>query len=310
LADTKIILLPPNEEGLAPVVWVDGQPIESGTLITSLDDAEEAGERFGVSPRKIITGASEAQFPTISNSKINVNSNTAVYFDLLTGPAYSMKMANGFHHIKMTWFSQKAGVATYNRNEILAPQIYAEAAEPLDVSQTDTYYMPIYKDKTIRASDIFVDLSGSYNYYWFIDPDNNFLTPVVGDSLTLAPQNKEKTIKVKLIATQSLEDDSFKIFEKVFEVKVYVPGIELDPEKLAEGTIAGNLVPIAEAPDDETHPCQVRVARRRSDRAHDRAVPDRDQGCRRQSFRHPAHPPRGRDDADAESSGQGARFLR
>ena len=38
----------------------------------------------------------------------------------------------------------------------------------------------------------------------------------------------------------------------------------------------------AQAPDDEDHPRQVRVAGGRSDRAHHRALPHRDQGRRRQ----------------------------
>jgi len=263
LADTKIILLPPNEEGLTPNVLVNGNPISSGTLVTSLTDAETASTLFGVSPQNIITGASQVDFPTISNVAINVDANTAVYFDILSGSAYSMSMENGFHHIKMTWFNDKAETATYNQSELLSPQIYAGSADPLDISQTDTYYTPIYKEKTINASDIFVDLSGAYNYYWFIDPDNNQLTPQVGNSLTLAPQKEEKTIKVKLIATQNIEDDSFDSFEKIFSVKVYVPGIKLNKDSLDEGIIAGTLIPIHDAPDDDLSEIPFSIFRKR-----------------------------------------------
>ena len=50
----------------------------------------------------------------------------------------------------------------------------------------------------------------------------------------------------------------------------------------------------AEAPGDEDHARQVRVAGRGPDRAHDRAVPHRDQGRRRQAVRHRRRDPRRR----------------
>ena len=263
LADTKIILLPTGESGLPTEVLVNGEAIPNGTLVTSLNDEEEAIKRFGMNPPNIVLGAQYVVFPTINNARINVDEDSAVFFDQLDGSAYSMSMENGFHHIKMTWFNRQARTATYNQNELLAPQIYADSAPPMDVSQTDTFYMPIYKNKTFHASEIFVDLAGAYQYYWFIDPDNNQLTPQTGNSLTIAPQTEEKTIKVKLVASQNLQDDSFETYEKIFNVKVYIPGIELDEAQLAKGVIAGKLIPIPQAPNDDLSGIPFSVFRKR-----------------------------------------------
>ena len=65
-----------------------------------------------------------------------------------------------------------------------------------------------------------------------------------------------------------------------------------------------------EAPVDEDHARQVRVAGRGPDRAHDRALPHRDQGRRRQAVRHRRRDPRRRHDADAEGPGEGQGVLR
>ncbi len=263
LADTKIILLPADDEGETPAVTADDQPISFGTLVTSLTNKEEAAKKFGVSPRNIVTGVSEVRFPTVSNALINVSENKAVYFDQLTGSSYNMSMENGYYQIKMTWFDQYANIASYNQNEILAPQIYASSADPIDVSQTDTYYMPIFKDKEIRASEIFVDLAGDYNYYWFLNPETNTLTPEVGNTLNIAGQNEEKKFKVKLVATQNIEDNSFETFEKTFTVIVYIPTINLDPEQLGEGIIAGDMEPIQRAAGDDLSDIPFSVFRKR-----------------------------------------------
>ena len=263
LADTKILLLPPNEEGDTPEVTAGGELIGYGTLVTSLTDEEAAAKKFGVSPRNIVTGVDEIRFPTISNALINLSETKAVYFDQLEGSSYSMQMENAYYQIKMTWFDEGAGTATYNQNEILAPQIYAGAAEPIDVSQTDTVYMPIFKDGQVRASDIFVDLSGAYKYYWFINPETNVLTPEVGDTLNIAAQEEEKSFNVKLVATQSLEDPSFETFEKTFKVVIYTPEINLNPEKINEGLIAGDMTPIPQAQGDDLSEIPFSVFRKR-----------------------------------------------
>ncbi|MFH1410356.1 MAG: S-layer homology domain-containing protein [Patescibacteria group bacterium] len=263
LADTKIILLPPNEEGLAPEVTANGEVISFGTLVTSLTDKEMAAKRFGVSPKNIVTGAKEIRFPTISNAYIKVNENKAVYFDQLEGSSYSMAMENGYYQIKLTWFDKYADIATYNQNEILAPQIYASDAKPIDVSQTDTYYMPIFKKKTIRASEIFVDLAGTYKYYWFINPETNRLTPTVGDTLVIPAQEEEKSFQIKLVATQDIGDDGFEKYEKTFTVNVYVPTISLDPELIKDGIVAGNMTPIKQAEGDDLSNIPFSVFRKR-----------------------------------------------
>lgn len=263
LADTKILLLPANEEGDAPEVTAGGEPIGYGTLVTSMTSEEAAAKKFGVSPRNIVTGVDEIRFPTISNALIKVSENKAVYFDQLQGSSYSMQMENGYYQIKMTWFDENAGTATYNQNEILAPQIYAGAAEPIDVSQADTFYMPIFKDKQIKASEIFVDLAGAYEYYWFINPETNVLTPEVGDTLTIPAQDEEKSFNVKLVATQNLEDPSFETFEKTFKVQVYTPAVNLDQDKLNEGVIAGDMTPIPQAAGDDLSDIPFSVFRKR-----------------------------------------------
>ena len=66
----------------------------------------------------------------------------------------------------------------------------------------------------------------------------------------------------------------------------------------------------SEAPRDEDHARQVRVAGRGADRAHDRAVPHGDQGRGRQDVRHLRRDPGRRPDAHAEGAGQGQGVLR
>lgn len=263
LPDTKILLLPPDGEGFPPEATAGGQKIEFGTLVTSLESKEEAAAKFGVNPRNIVTGAKDIRFPTINNALIKLSENKAVYFDQLGGSAYSMNMENGYYQIKMTWFDQKADTATYNKNEILAPQVYSTSGEPIDVSQTDTYYMPIFKEKKIKASEIFVDLAGVYKYYWFINPESNRLTPQVGDTLTITPQKEAKKFKVKLVATQDISDESFKTYEKTFEVVVYVPTITLDSDSMNKGIVAGNMSPIPQAKDDNLSDIPFSVFRKR-----------------------------------------------
>ena len=66
----------------------------------------------------------------------------------------------------------------------------------------------------------------------------------------------------------------------------------------------------SEAPQHQAHARQARVAGRRADRTHHRAVPHRDQGCRRRDQRHPGRDPGGRHDAHAEGAGEGEGVLR
>ena len=66
----------------------------------------------------------------------------------------------------------------------------------------------------------------------------------------------------------------------------------------------------AQAPRDQDHARQIRKPRRGSDRADDRALPHRDQGCRHQARRHRRRDPGRRPDAHAESAGQGEGVLR
>ncbi len=243
MADTRILLLPVNEEGETPDVFVGGVKLEFGTLVTSLDNQQEAVERFGIKPNQTVINASEIHFPTVNDAKIDVSAYSAVYFDQLQGNGYEMQMENGFYHIRMTWFDALARLANYNQSEILAPQLVAGGFEPLDISQDDTVKVPIFTEKTINASDIFVDLGGNYTYYWHIDPENKNTEPQEGEKLIIPPQDELKNIPVSLIASQNLEDPSFEVFEKEFLIEVYAPDVNLSQTRLDEGLIAGDMTP-------------------------------------------------------------------
>ena len=163
LSDVKFVLLPTDENGEVPEVTVDNRyVIPYGTLVTSMENEETAQKYFGVKSDNIITGAKKITFTTINNATISVDDNIAFFFDKYTGPSYSVDMENGFYHIKMTWFDKYGRVATYNHNELLSPQIYADAAPPIDIAFDKEYYVPVYKEKLFRASNIFVDLGGAY----------------------------------------------------------------------------------------------------------------------------------------------------
>jgi uncharacterized repeat protein (TIGR01451 family) len=266
LPDVKFVLLPPNEDESAPEVIVDNrQVIPYGTLVTSMKDKEEAQKYFGIKSDNIITSAKKIKFSTIGSATISVDENTAFYFDKYAGPNYSINMENGFYHIKMMWFDKSGRTSTYNQSELLSPQTYAGAAAPIDIAFDTVYYTPIYKEKVIRASSIFTDLSGAYKYYWYMDVENNPLTPEVGKELLIPAQKEPKEFLVKLVATQDIEDKNFKRFEKTFKVVVYVPSIELDGEKLSNGIVKGKLSPIPEAPDDNLGDIPFSLFRKRWD---------------------------------------------
>lgn len=263
LDEVKIILLPTNEDGLTPEVYAGETKIEYGTLVTSLTDKVEISEKFGLRPGKVVTNKDEINFPTINNAQINLSDHAAVYFDKLQGSAYSLEMENQYQQIRMTWFDKNAGTSTYNKNEILAPQIYAGTTEPVDLGQS-TYYVPIYKEKEIKATDLFADLGGGYKYYWYIDPDKNKLSPVVGGTLILGPRKEVKKIKIKLVATQDILDPSFERFEKTFVVQVYAPEINLNQEQLDQGIIAGEMKAPAVAGEDDLSSIPLSVFRKRA----------------------------------------------
>lgn len=245
-ADTKLILLPANEDGTPAEAFVNGDiPISYGTLVTSLADSEEAIEMFGIVPSNVITQAEHVHFPGINNAQINVSELKAVYFDQLQGNAYSLQMINGYHHVKMTWFDENARTATYNKNEILAPQSYASSLEPIEISQElPVYYAPIYKEISIPASDLFVDISGNHEFYWFMDTESE--NYIQGETLTIPAQKFIETLDMKVVASKDINDDSFNKIEQAFKVEVYAPEITLEQEALNNGIIKGELIPIEE----------------------------------------------------------------
>ncbi|MBU1682326.1 S-layer homology domain-containing protein [Patescibacteria group bacterium] len=263
LPDTKFILLPYDENGDTPEVLVDGQAIEYNTFVTNMEDEEEAKMHFGINANNVITSARQISFPTINDATITLNDNLAILFDQYTGSSYSVNMENGFYHIKMTWFDEEGRVATYNQNELLAPQIYVDAAPPIDIAFDTVYYVPIYKEKLIKASDIFVDITGAYEYYWYVDVANNPLTPEVGDELLIPPQYEPKEFEIKLVASQNIEDELFEQYEKTFTVVIYVPEIELESEPLSDGSAKGTFKHIAEAPDDDLSDIPFSLFRKR-----------------------------------------------
>ena len=251
LADTKFVLLPLDEEGNVPEVLVNGEPIPYGTFVTSMEDADEAQNHFGVKFNNVITNADKAVFPTINNATITVNENVAFVYDKYAGSSYSVNMENGFYHIKMTWFDQRGLLATYNQNELLSPQIYVDAAPPIDIAFDKIFYTPVFKEKTIQASNIFIDLAGTYEYHWYVDFERNPITPVTGETLVIPPQHNPKEFLVKLVASENIKDDSFERYEKIFKVVVYVPTIDLKEKPLQEGTVTGDLYSIGEVEQDD-----------------------------------------------------------
>ena len=246
-ADVKIVLLPPDENGKAPEVFVGDKKVEYGTLITSLKASDEAQKRFGVEANTTVLRASEVHFPTLNNVQINVSDRTAVYFDQLQGSGYTLQMENGFYQIKMTWFDKNAKTATYSENEVLAPQRAAGGGEPLLINPADRYYVPLYKEKRIKATDIYADLSGTYNYYWLIGDSKKL---EMGGQLEIPPQKELTSMKVKLIASQDIDDPSATQFEKEFTVEIYAPEINLNQEKLNEGVVAGQMSPRKDQTDE------------------------------------------------------------
>jgi hypothetical protein len=174
-----------------------------------------------------------------------------------------MQMENGYYHIKMTWFDEAGRVANYNQSELLAPQIYGGAGVPIDIAFDQEFYVPIYKEKQIQASNIFVDLSGSYKYYWYVGVEKNPITPYVGENLTLAPQKEAKEFLVKLVATKDISDERFPRYEKTFKVIVYVPKIELEADPLAKGTVEGTLQRIPQAATDDLSDIPFSLFRKR-----------------------------------------------
>ena len=242
LADVTIVLLPSTEDGRTPEVVVGNQTIEYGTLATSLEDADEARQLFGIEAKTIVTGGDLIEFRTVGNVAITLKPTRAVYFAQYTGPSHRLNMDNGFYHIKMTWFDEFGRTANYDQNELLAPQIYIGAAPPIDIAFNRKFLFPVYKEGVINAGEIFTDLSGVYQYYWDFNQDG--LPEQIGDKLVIPQQKEPKEFKVTLIASIKLEDDSFERFEKIFPVEIYVPKISIEQEPLTEdGIIKGTMKP-------------------------------------------------------------------
>jgi uncharacterized repeat protein (TIGR01451 family) len=266
LPDVKIILLPPAENGNAPEVLVNDELIPFGTLVSGLDSEEAMENVFGIQAANQVTGADMVVFPTLNNASITVSDTKAVLFDRYSGGSYSLGMPNGYHHIKITWFDQNARTASYNHNELLAPQKYVDAADPIDITRGEipTVYMPVFKEKTIQASDYLIDISGNYQHYWTINPESN-ITPEIGSSLTLPAQDEPKTYNISLVSTPDIQDNAFEKHEKRLKVVVYVPEIELDEAALKEGRIEGSLLPNPESPNDDLDSIPFSVFRKRFD---------------------------------------------
>ncbi|MBN2095909.1 S-layer homology domain-containing protein [Candidatus Peregrinibacteria bacterium] len=256
LADVTIVLLPPTEDGLLPQVTVGGQQLQYGTLATSLDDPEEVRERFGIQARNIVTGGDMVVFNTIKNVAITLKPNRAVYFDQYTGPSFRMNMDNGFYHIKMTWFDTFGRTANYNHSELLSPQVYVPASPPVDIRFSQKFLFPVYKKGVVNATDLFMDLSGAYQYYWDFNQDG--LPEQVGPEMTIPPQKAPKEFTVTLIASKDLQDESFDRYEKQFAVEIYVPKISLEQEPLAtDGIVQGTLTPKQEGDDVSEIPFSI-----------------------------------------------------
>ncbi|MCK5606256.1 S-layer homology domain-containing protein, partial [Candidatus Pacearchaeota archaeon] len=243
LPDVTIVLLSPNSDGTPPRVMARGVEIPYGTMITSLDDKEQARERFGLPAKAFMLGADKIEFETIGGVTMTLNENRAVYFDVYDGPAYRMNMDNGFYHIRMTWFDQLGRIANYNHPELLAPQIYVDAPPPIDIRFDDEFLFPVYKEGIINASDIFTDLSGTLNYYW--DTNNDGLPEATGESFTIGPQNEPKELEITVIASVDLVDEGFEEYKKTIKVVIYPPKIVLEKPPLKDNAeVEGLMEPL------------------------------------------------------------------
>lgn len=270
LPDLKIILLPAGEEGETPEVLVDGAPIEYRTLVAASETEEEARKLFGVSARTVVAGARKITFPGIGPAEtpassgllsavvrkilpksramtITLDDHTALYFDEVREPSYTLKMENGFYHVKMAWFDQFGRLSTYNRNELLSPQPYVEAPAPIDkLGDKAAFTVPQFKPFELKADRIFADPYDTYEYAWDLNRDG---TPDQwGDTLRLpaAAQDEPREFEADLIA--SLNFNVFKDAKtwtvKTFKVTVYTPKIELDEGELKlNHIVSGRLVP-------------------------------------------------------------------
>lgn len=240
LSDITIVLLPSNEDGSTPRVTVGKQVIPYGTLVTSLDDRDEAREKFGIPAKAFQLHADKIKFETIGGVTMTLNDNRAVYFDVYDGPAYRMSMDNGFYHIRMTWFDQMGRIANYNHAELLSPQIYIDAPPPIDIRFDQSFLIPIYEEGVVAASRIFMDFSDTLQYQWEFDSDQfegEELPIIQSDRLLIPRQKKPKKVEVTVIAND-LNGNEYK---KPIKVEIYTPEISLKEGPLKEGTVEGGM---------------------------------------------------------------------
>lgn len=264
LPDTRIILLPQNEDGSTPEVYVDGEKLVSyNTLVTSWDDGkdDEIRDYFGIDEQNIITNAEEIVFNTAGGAMIKLRPHRAVYFVQYTKDSYSVKMKNGFYHIKMTWLDNKGNISTYGHDELISPQIYANTADPI-VHPPKTFYTPVYKQKIIKATEVVTDLSGAYQYHWY-DPISGIPIATNTDTLIIPPQKEPKEFSRKLIITKDINDPNFEQYEVDVKIMVYVPLIELEEYPLKIGSIKGTLKPHKKSPKDDLSTIPFSVFRKR-----------------------------------------------
>jgi len=264
LPDVKIILLPQNEDGSVPETYVDGKRLNSfNRLITSWEKGkeDEIRDHFGIDEKNITTGASEIVFNEAGGGMIKLKPHRAVYFGLYNKDSFSLKMKNGLYHIKMTWLDKKGNISTYNHVELLSPQTYASSGEPV-VHPPKTFYVPVYKQKELRASEIATDLTGVYQHHWY-DPTTGIPIASNADMLVIPPQKEPKEFMRKLVMTKDINDKSFKKYEVDVKIVVYVPEIELNTEGVQDGIIKGKLKPHPQSPEDDLSNIPFSVFRQR-----------------------------------------------
>ncbi|MFH0820215.1 MAG: S-layer homology domain-containing protein, partial [Candidatus Peregrinibacteria bacterium] len=242
LPDVRIVLLPQTDEGNAPEVLVDGQRVGFGTLVTSRPDSTSGLQVFGLKSQNVVAGARKVRFPTLGGATITLNPNLAVYFDQYSEPSYSLEMENGYYHLRSLWFDRLGRASTLSQSELIAPQMYVDAAAPVDVLGDREFMVPLFKPLTIQSSEILTDFSGALQFGWDVNRDG--IPEAVAKEWNLPAQPEPKTFEVDLIASQNLSDPHFERILKTFKVTVYTPPITLEETSLKKDHVAqGTLTP-------------------------------------------------------------------
>ena len=104
-----------------------------------------------------------------------------------------------------------------------------------------------------------------YEYQWYLDSENNNITPLSGSALKIPRQSEPRQFKVKLHASKNFEDSSFEVYETEFNVVVYVPSITLSAEGVQGGDISGSLENYPDSDYEDLSDIPFSIFRQRDD---------------------------------------------